>query len=256
MYPVPEAVHSSVVKSLSGNSVKVELYDLDGDEINTFYVGGAAYNYTGTYMLQEKAKKPYVVQIPNFHGFLSPVYSTDFDDWRDRSVMNLPSEQIAMVSMQYLESPEHSFTITNGETVSVKTTADTEGMDLNKDRVASYLRFFTEIYTEGYLNGIAGMDSTIASVPKFCIMEVTSKKGWKQHIEIFRMPLNKRSKNLATADEGDYDVDRFYGVINNYRDTVLLQAFTFDKFFRSGVEFFMKDQPASASMMGLPTQGQ
>ena len=252
LYPVSEGSHNNVIKTLAGNSIKVELYDRDGDKINTFYVGSAAYNFSGTYMLQEGAKRPYVVQIPNFHGFLTPNYATEFDDWRDRTVINLPPEAVQSFSIKYPEEPLNSFTIDySSEKPKVLIDPSLQfNTPLNERRAMVYKKYFTDIYCEGYLNGIPDMDSILASVPKFCEMDIVAKNGWRQHIEIFKMPLNKRSKNLATAEEGDYDIDRFYGVINNNKDTVLLQAFTFDKFFRRAYEFFQEDQ--TATMMGVP----
>jgi hypothetical protein len=248
-YPVPEKMHNSVIKSLAGAAVKVELYNRKGEKINTFYVGNEAFNYKGTYMLQEGAKTAYVVQIPGFNGYLTPYYSTDFDDWRDRSVINLKPEDIKSFSINYTEEPGNSFSITQDANGPVITTDSSNNNPLNKRRANAYLRFFTDIYCEGYLNDIPGMDSTIASVPKFCEMDVVAKNGWRQHIDIYKMPINKRSKNLNTLDDSDYDIDRFYGVINNYKDTVLLQAYTFDKFFRRGIEFYQADP--SDPMSGL-----
>lgn len=254
LYPVPENQHNSVIKALAGNSVKVELYDLKGKKINSFYVGHGAYNYSGTYMLQEGAKRPYIVQIPHFHGYLTPNYTTDFADWRDRTVINLPADQVKSFSIRYTEEPLNSFTIDYSEE-KPKVTIDPNlnfSSPLNERRAMVYRKYFTDIYAEGYLNGIEDMDSVIASVPKFCEMEVVANNGWKQQIDIFKMPLNKRSKNLATADEGDYDIDRFYGVINGGKDTVLLQAFTFDKFFRRAYEFYEADQ--TQILTGLPAE--
>jgi len=252
LYPVAENLHNNVIKTLTGSSVKVELYDLEGEKINTFYVGGSAYNFSGTYMLQEGAKRPYVVQIPNFHGFLTPNYATDFDDWRDRSVINLQPEEVKSFSIQYIAEPLNSFTI-DYSSEHPKVIIDPSlnfNEPLNERRAKVYQKYFTDIYAEGYLNGIPDMDSTLASVPKFCIMNVEAKDGWKQKIEIYKMPLNKRSKNLGSAEEGDFDIDRFYGVINNNQDTVLLQAYTFDKFFRRAYEFYQEDE--TTKMMGIP----
>lgn len=251
LYPVPEKSHNSIVKALAGNSTKVEIYDRDGDPITVFYVGGPAYN-SGTFMLQQGATTPFVVQIPNFHGFLSPVYSTDFDEWRDRTVINLQPDEITYFSIKYMNEPLNSFSIDySGEKPTVTLDPSLNfNESLNERRAGVFQKYFTDIYCEGYLNGVAEIDSTIASVPKFCEMNIVATNGRTQHIEIFKMPLNKRSKNLASAEEGDYDIDRFYGVINNRQDTVLLQALTFDKFFRRGYEFFQADQPVS--MMGLP----
>lgn len=248
-YPVPESQHNMVVKVLAGSSVKVELYDREGEKMNSFFVGGSAGNYSGTYMLQEHAKRPYVVQIPNFDGFLTPSYSTDIDDWRDRSVINLQPDEVKHFSIQYAQDSGYSFAIDFSGDKPVVTSSGQPAGPLNERRVRVYQKYFSENYCEGYLNGIDDLDSIIASVPLFCQMDVTARNGWHQHIDIYKMPLNKRSKNLRVAKEGDYDIDRFYGVINNYRDTVLMQAFTFDKFFRRAQDFYVED-PSVELMKG------
>jgi hypothetical protein len=38
-----------------------------------------------------------------------------------------------------------------------------------------------------------------------------------------------------------FDADRFYAVINNFKDTVIIQRETFDKIFRKGYEFYEAD---------------
>lgn len=242
-YPVPEYMHNSVVKSMAGSSVKVELYNRKGEHITTFYVGSEALNFKGTFMIQEHAKTAYIVQIPGFNGYLTPVYSTDIDDWRDRTVIDLPADDIVSVSVKYMGEPLNSFTI-NQDSGKVAVTVEpgiAGSNPLNERRAKVYLKYFTEIYCEGFLNGMVGLDSTIASMPKFCTMDIVGKNNFHQYIEMFRAPLSKRSKNLATAKEGGYDIDRFYGVMNGGKDTALLQANTFEKLFRRGYEFYEPD---------------
>ena len=68
LYPVTKNAYENVVKTLSTDGIKVELYDRDNKKICAFYVGGSAVNGTGTNMLMEGAKTPYVVQTPAFTG--------------------------------------------------------------------------------------------------------------------------------------------------------------------------------------------
>jgi hypothetical protein len=250
MYPVPEASHNGVVKVLSGNSIKVELYDRDGERMRVFYVGGQANNYEGTYMLMENAKRPYVVNIPNFHGFLTPIYSTDLAEWRELSVFRLQPDEIKEVSVQYAEEPLNSFTIKQDGKLTVDIHPELmAGKSLNEERAKAYLRFFDNVNCEGYLNGIDHLDSIISSVPLICKMDVISKAGRHQHIDIYRMPINKRSKNLRAEIPSRFDIDRMYATMNNYRDTVIIQSYTFNKLFRKGFEFYEQDPPKT--MMGI-----
>jgi len=108
--PIPESAHNNIIKGMAGTSVKVELYDNAGQKMRVFYVGGEAY-HNGTYMLMEGASTAYVVQILGFTGYLTPRYSTDWKDWRDRTVSNVSPEQIQSVTIQYTNEPLNSFTV-------------------------------------------------------------------------------------------------------------------------------------------------
>lgn len=248
-YPVPENAHNSVIKSLSGQAIKVEVYDKDGKPVKVFYVGGQVNGNKGTYMLIDGAERPYVVQLPVFEGYVTPRYSTELKDWRDRTVVDLAPEQLASVEIKYLSEDEYlnSFTMVRKDDGSFTVNAHPElkiSGELNKRRVAVFAGFFQKVGCEGFLNGIQGLDSIIANAKKRCEITIIDKKGNNRHIDLYWMPTGKRSKNLATSSEGipdEYDADRFYGVINNNKDTVILQNYTFDKMFRKGYEFYAED---------------
>lgn len=246
MYPVPESAHNNVVKMMAGTATKVELYDRNGGTMRVFYVGGQANNNTGTYMLMEGAKRPYVVQMPVFQGYVAPRYSVQLKEWRDRTVTDIPADELKKVALNNVNEPLNSFTMSRKDDGSWAVEIHPElmkGKELNVPRVKAYAGFFTSLYCEGYLNGVTDLDSIIASTEKVYDIDVAGKSGQHQHIDIYWMPVTKRSKNL-TVDNPDvpdeYDPDRFYAVINNSRDTVIIQRLTFEKIFRRGYEFYQK----------------
>jgi ATP adenylyltransferase/5',5'''-P-1,P-4-tetraphosphate phosphorylase II len=79
-------------------------------------------------------------------------------------------------------------------------------------------------------------------MPLVSVFDITGKDGYHQHLEIFRMPLTKRSKNLSTDAYGEYDADRFYATMNDYRDTVIVQSYNFKKLWRKAYEFYQPDE--------------
>jgi hypothetical protein len=251
--PVAENQHNSVITSLAGSSVKVEIYNRDGDKMRVFYVGGQSYNYGGTYMLLEGAKKPFQVKIPGFQGILAPYYNTDLADWRDRGVFRLAPDEIKTIRMEYPEEPLNSFTIQNGDNLNVEVDPAIKGSkSLNAKKAKAYLSFYENVNCEGYLMGVHGIDSILSTVPKVCIIDVTNKKGSRQHVEIYRMPLTKRSKNIH-LEEAEYDVDRFYAVMNNFQDTAIVQRWSFENLWRRGFEFYEEEKPVN--VMGVPPTG-
>jgi hypothetical protein len=246
-YPVPATMHNNVIKTLAATGIKIELYNKDGKKIRVFYVGGQANNLEGTYMLMEGSKKPYVVQIPGFEGYITPRYSTQTSDWRDRTVCDIPREELKSVTVKYIETPLNSYTVLQTNTGDVTVDADSaliKGQQLNKRRAIAYTGFFTKLYHEGYINGTTGLDSIIRTAPKMVAIDVAGTKGQSQHIEVFWMAITRRSKNMLTPAPGlpaNYDADRFYATINNFKDTVIIQRGTFDKVLRKAYEFYQPD---------------
>lgn len=246
-YPVSEKQHNYIVKSMSGNSVKVEVYDLTGKVMTKFYVGPDEEKAFGTYLYNEGAKRIFFAQIPNFDGCLSSIYSTNLDDWRSRNVFNVPTENIAQATITYPNEPLKSFTIQQDK--GIKLIADksaSKNNPLNERRAKVFLGFFSDVNCEGYLTNIPGIDSIIAMVPKLCNIKVTDKKGMTKEADVYYMLLNKRSKSPGTAILGKFDHDRLYAVFNNHKDTAVIQYLSFDKFFRTAEEFFVSDSVQSS----------
>ncbi len=255
MFPVPETQHNNVIKSMAANAIKVELYDKNEQPIRIFYVGGQADALEGTYMLIEGAQRPYVVNIQGLQGYLTSRYTTTFSAWRDRTICDIPAEEIQSVSVQYPSAPVNSFTLLPDGKGGFNISTDSAIIKANKynaRRGNLYSTFFTNINHEGYLNGDPGLDTIIRNAPVRCIIDIASKKGDKQHVEVHWMPLTKRSKNLITPNPetpDSYDADRFYAIINNNLDTVIIQRTTFDKIFRMGYEFYQPDDTSQRKIV-------
>ena len=92
--------------------------------------------------------------------------------------------------------------------------------------------------------GFINLDSIIANTPKRLTVDITTTDNKKQHIDVYWMAVNKRSKNLLRPNDDtpdEFDPDRFYAVTNNNQDTMIIQSKTFNKVFRKGFEFYQAD---------------
>lgn len=248
-YPAPKNVHDNIIMSMAGRAIKAEIYDKDGDPIRVFYVGGQAPENAGTYMLMEGAKRPYVVQLPVFQGYLTPRYSTIAKDWRDRTVVALDSANIKSVNITYHQPNEELNTFSLQRAADNSFTIDThpdlmKGKELNRTRTNSFATFFSQLGCEGFVNGVTDLSTIIANTEKRLTVDIATKDDKEQHIDVYWMPITKRSKNLLRSHEDvpdDYDPDRYYAVTNNYKDTLIIQDKTFNKIFRRGFEFYESD---------------
>lgn len=246
-HPVPQAIHNTIVKALAGSGVKVEVYDRSGEKMREFYVGGETKALDGSYMLMAGSDKPFVVEIPGFPGYLSSRYTTELLDWRDRSIFLLNKEDITKVSIQYPGEGLNSFVAVKGKDGKYTVDADpgiSANNEVNQRRVDLLFTFFQRIYCEGYVNGATDLAQIIDTVPKRAIIDVTTTKGETKHLDIYYMPKNRRSKNLTKEEDIPYafDIDKAYGILNNSKDTMMIQYQAFDKIFRKAYELFEKDK--------------
>ncbi len=248
LYPVTQKALDNVIKVLSTDATKVEVYDRAGKKMKVFYVGGASVNNTGTNMLVEGAHQPYVVQVPGFNGYITARYTTRISDWRDRTVFNIPDYEIKSVSVQYFDKPINSFVVNRDKDSIVAVQADKQVMTgleaFNARRARTYLKYFANVNCEGYLNGLQDMNEAIRTAPKDFAIDITGMHGQHEHADVYFMALNKRSKNVTVHNEDvpdDYDPDRMYAVINEYKDTVLVQRFAFRNILHKAYEFYQKD---------------
>lgn len=263
LYPVTKAAYENVVKTMATHGIKAEVYDRAGKKMRVFYVGGAATDGKGTNMLMEGAKEPYVVETPGFVGYLTPRYSVKMRDWRDRTVFDVPAEDIKSVSVQYAGKPNESFTVARNAQDSITVAAAPEATKsitgLNYRRASTYLKFFTNINCEGYLNGLEDNDTTFKTAPKYTAIELTTKSGKVQHVDIYWMAINQRSKNRKASDmpgevPEEYDSDRMYAVMNDYKDTIMIQQLSFQNIFRKAHEFYTADPLPAANNNGNNAQ--
>ena len=248
LYPVTKNAYENVIRNLSTDGTKVEIYGRDGKKIRTIYVGGVAVNNMGTNMLIDGAKRPFVVHVAGFNGYLTSRYPTTLKDWRDRTIFNIPPEEIKNISLQYEGKPVNSFVLTRDNDTSLTMTGDvniTKNLGVfNKRRAKIFLKYFTNVNCEGYLNGLEDMDMTLKTAPKQSSIDITGMHGQHQHADIYWMAINKRSKNITVSNPDvpdNYDADRLYAVINNYKDTVMIQQWAFRNIFHKAYEFFQKD---------------
>ncbi len=245
-YPVQEAAHNNIIKAMAGTAVKTEVFNKHGRLLKTFYVGGQVSGNKGTYMLIEGAQRPYVVQLPAYQGYVTPRYSTKLNEWRDRTVVDLAPQQLESVDVKYTAEDEYlnSFSLTrkNDGSFTIATHPELKmSGEPNAARVRAYAGYFQKVGLEGYLDGVTRLDSIIASVPKRCEVTIKGTGGYTQQVDIYRMYIGKRSKNLSedtTLPQPIFDADRYYGILNNGKDTVILQTQIFDKILRRGYEFY------------------
>jgi len=247
--PVPLSVRNGVISRLASNGIKVEVYQ-EVYRINlfnkykffkhekltkVFYVGDATQDNMGTYMLIEGADNPYIAFIPGFRGFLFSRFSPKPDDWKSHVVFNTKLADIKSVSLQFFEDPQNSFKVdvvdANGN---YKVTALQSGEVLESYdtlKLLNYLTSFRDLRYETRMNSLVTpmkLDSIVNSPP---IYELTLVDRLDDTTRVPMFKKHSMPESIANAYEMlvPIDHDRFYALINDGNDFVLMQYYVFDR---------------------------
>lgn len=227
--PVSKSMFNTVVKNLATSSVKVEVYV--GDDLEkVFYVGGPNQDHTGSYMLMEGAKRPFLVHIEGFRGYLTPRFITAEKDWKYSGIYDYPYGSLGQIKVTHMEEPSGSFTVMQDlnhfDLIDHKGTSVSE---FDTILVSQYAFLYQDIHYLDIPNVEQSfIDSVVGSTP-ICSIEVTDTLGEKKSIELFHM----RAPKDALDDFGkplQYDLDQMYGYIHkdDQKEFVIVQNWTFD----------------------------
>lgn len=237
--PVSKSSFETVVKLLSANSTKVEIFN-DDELIKTYYVGGSTQNQLGTYMMMENSSVPFIMHIEGFNGYLSTRYFTTESEWRDRSILRYQFNEIASVAVEHPSSPEKSFKVSNLGSNKFALEDLSQGVAVeNFDTIAvkTFLAGYKKVHFENFVDNMedAKRDSILSSQP-INIYTIEDVFGNKKTIKTFR-----RSGGELIGDDGEvmkWDPDRAYGYINE-NEFVIIQYYVLDPL-TTGFRYFLR----------------
>lgn len=240
----PNAAIPSVVKTLAGHGIKVEIYNKANDRIRTYYVGGMTNTEKGTYMIVEGSEQPYVMHIPSMEGGLRVRFTMTEDEWRDRVVFNTLPEDVDFVSIEYPKQKSKSFKLKrNGGDFEI-----TPFYELTKEITKpykngsgeSFLIGMQNIQAEAFQNLYPSRDSISQLLP-FCIMTIKDKKGETEEFRFHPIRTLDAGGNPITDDQvfEDTSIERYHLNCSS-GDFMLVQHRLFGKVFWSYDSFFKK----------------
>jgi hypothetical protein len=239
--PVPKSAFESVVKRLSGNSVKVEIYQGSEEASKIYYVGSSNPDHSGTYMLLENSSVPFVVHMEGLYGFLGPRYFTNVNEWRTHEIFASSMENIKSVEINYPSAPEDNFVLASTEEGAFGLVDFSSGnFDARVDslEIFRYLNLFKKVNFEGFeeTKSISFKDSILQQVP-MAEIKLVNALGFPTDIKLFKKPMPEDSEDFE-GNPIPFDLDRMYGLLNE-RDFVVVQYFVFDPILKRRRDFLL-----------------
>ncbi|MBA2613477.1 MAG: hypothetical protein H0U95_16040 [Bacteroidetes bacterium] len=233
--PVEKTAKESVLKFMSANALKVEIY-AGNDLVKQYYVGHETPDSEGSYMLLtdvgsgENYKEPYVCFIPGFKGYLQPRFIAKENEWRDRLVLNFIPPQLKQIKVQHFNMPDSSFTIDINSTTSFTLkNAKNNAIPFDEMKMKQYLAYFQNISYEVLITGKSKKvtDSLSASKP-FCIMSITTTDFKTNEYKFYHKQPNP---DIIPEHGVTYtaDPDRLFMRFANDKEWAMIQYFVFGK---------------------------
>ncbi|MGL5890766.1 MAG: hypothetical protein ACRC3B_12815 [Bacteroidia bacterium] len=236
--PVSRAGKENIIKQLATGGVKVEIYQ--GDKLaKVFFVGSETPDMLGTYMLlrdvesNKNSSEPFVMELKGFNGYLTPRFSVNADDWRERSVFKYYAPNIRSIRVEHNSAPDQS--------LEVRQTAPSKGFGLftlsgqplpfDTTQVKQFISYFNFLGHEGLAGNLkpAQQDSVLLTRPEH-IITVTDAQGKVNRVAMYL----KKNDGMAPSDStaampSPYDPDRMYAYSSVDKEMVQVQYFVFGK---------------------------
>lgn len=239
---VAKAAYNNVIKALSSNGIKCEIYFNNKTEPGkVIYIGGQTEDGLGTFMMLENSNSPFITQIPGFNGYLTPRFSPIEKDWREPLLFSLPESEIRSISIDYANFPENSFLLSaNNGRYNVSSSDRTNTIN-HVDSIAcdNYLYQYKNVYYEDQSSMEQKKIDSIIALPSPIKIELTDVKGQKTKLDIYPVPVTGASLAMhdSTGNLSKFDVDRVYGYLQPEKLFVTIQQQNIEKLFRRRLDF-------------------
>ncbi len=240
--PLGENQYNTVIKDLTAAGIKVEFYK-GNDLIKTIYVGQATLDQSGTFMMIDGAKTPFVAHIPGFVGYLTPRFPTNPVKWKTKLIFDADANDIANVSVSYPITPQQSFTIDNTTAAPVLKDGSGNIIQADVNFIKYYLGSFKQLYAEAYDdNFTAAQHDSIANGDAYCIIKLTDKAGVDQSLKLHikGVDLKTKSRYDDNGVELTFDTDKYFGFVNNDNNMMYIQNYNFGRVLKKLSDFKKK----------------
>lgn len=201
-----QAATENILPSMAVNAIHVEIYDVAGEKMLGYYVGGVTPDERGTYFLKEGTSQPYGLVDPGFDGGLRARYALRPIDWRDVRFWMEENDEIDTLKVHYPKQRQHSFVIfkqgSGYEVIPMFVTTPKKGK-ANQARVESYFTTLSKLACENFITNAVEKDSIIRSVA-FMEMDIVYP-GKKSYLNFY--PIVLPVKTQFSTDVPRYYID-------------------------------------------------
>jgi hypothetical protein len=214
--PVSKTAFDNVVKYIATTGVYVEFFEND-KMIKSYTIGSNTPDHLGTYMLLTGSKKPFIIHIPSFNGFLSPRYgiqgnSLDIKNWRSNTLFNLSSGAINHIKYTDHLIPENSYFLRTNPFKVIN--SKNKSVPFNNKKILRLLNSFKNLNCETFKKEKNKID--LGTQLEELVVNFDTLRTYKI------------SNSDIKTKEDNFTVGRKYATLNN-GELMLIQDYVFNK---------------------------
>lgn len=238
----PRNAYENIMKDFASIGIKVEIYNLKQELIKTYYVGGVTNDEEGLYCLMNGAVQPYIMYLGPSPTNLRVRYDIDEQDWRDRSMLNVKTEEIESSSLSFPYDTNRDYTVILKDQ-EFKVTDQTGNVLANVPGnrfINAYKQEFAPISTEAIINDHRAKDS-ICAIKPYAVMQLKLIKN-KEPITLKFYPIPEQSDEAINMEKSFLDARNFYRfyICRQDGDFLLIQLPQMKNIFLDRAEFLSK----------------
>ena len=216
-HPVSNSASENVIKYIATTGINVEIFAED-QLIKSYIIGSSTPDHLGTYMIIKNTKKPYVIHMPTFNGFLSPRYGIqnnilNENSWRSTKVFNLQANKIEQIKYSDLLNPHNSYYLTTKPIIMVLDHNNKE-INYNNKKIQKLLNSFKNLNCETYKNEKKKL--------------IESQQVEELIVNSDTLKIYQISNSIVKKKNENYTVKRKFATLND-GDIMLIQDYVFNK---------------------------
>lgn len=242
--PAPAAAVPNIIKYMSIDGIKVEVYKNNKSEADKVYiVGNTTPTQLGTYFKFPGDHQPVIMQIPGFNGFVNSRYELEEDEWMSPTVFGSTRDDIESVTVTYPES-EKSFTINHLPDDKYTMTSEViNNQNKNTGAIKSYLTLFEKLNYETFVFTTSdSLKNALMQASPFCTITVKSKNRGTDELKFYYKKSNEKMHGLYDENGNALlnDPSRYYGLYNKLDQVLIVQDYTFGKVMQTANDFLIR----------------
>ena len=230
--PVSKKNHEAILKELNTEAKQLVVFK-DGKKLKSYLIAADSVN---TYMMLKGSGTPYRVELKGYSGVnMYVLIPMQLNFWRNNVLFNFNPVEIAAVEVIYPGRPDDSYKISReGKDYRLfRWNDDKELKKADEMTILDYLEFFSKVDFSIPPDSIRqkALQVTNSKDPIF-MMTVITIEGVENTVKAYRVPAGQ-------PDSGKYDTDKFYALINNDSELVIMNYTDFDPLLKT-VNYFLK----------------